>query len=749
MSLRNRVWRWLSGGAQPKAEAGYRWPDWLLDTARAQQFSAPDYSLAESQARLYQQLSWVNAAVGAVARSVALQPLRVYQLKGEKRINIDNHEFETLLAHPNPLMSRYEYLYALAAWVKLTGNCYTWLNRIGPKAPPTELWIVPTSRMAPVPDGQLYLRGYNYDPGDGSEILLSVDDVMHLKNFNPSNEWVGASDIEALAWAAEGDWQMARWNTRFFDKDNAKFPGMLTFADNVPDQTWNNIKDELNGRGQSADRSIKALRGVGPGGVQWVQTTVSQKDMEFLAGRTFNRDEIYSVIAPGLASITSVNATEANALAGRATLINQAVWPLCEMIAQKITNDVLPYYGDNLVCEFDDPRVGDRAIELQERTLWQMVHTVAETRDKYDGDKPLGDERDELLVPQVQALGAKIEIDKPGDTPPQLMPFTGQQPQGQQPPEEPPEDDLPDSDVGTEPDIAQAREAEMAKWRRYALKRIGAPGAAFKTEHLPDDVADVIRQRLTLAATDTEVKAAFVGPFLTKANRVTGGGLVDPLGELKDDAERKLARLLQARLNGQFEEVMRLLGDPPNLANLPPDFWETQAGLMLSSIRPQLAQLAAQMATDEIANGIGVSWDLVNAAAVQWAEAYTYTLVRGITDTTARTISDAVTRYYREQGRTVGDLASELEPWFGRVRAERIAVTEITRAAAEGERIIEQEAAAVGMRLEPVWHTSRDELVCTICGPNDDKRRSEGWTVGDIPPAHPNCRCWVTHEWQA
>lgn len=736
---------------RPKANIppGYDWAPWQLATAEQERWSVPDLTLPEAQSRLYLQLPWINAAIGAVARAVALQALSVFELAGEEKQDVENHPFELLLNRPNPLQSRYEFLYAVAAWTKLTGNCYIWLRRGNPNQPPAELWILPTRQVKPVPDEQLYIKGYVYDPGNGQEEPLETWEVCHVRNFHPSNAFVGASDIEALATAAESDHAMAQWNRKFFSKENAKMPGMLAFSDFIPNDTWERMRRDFIEQHGGTERSLRMIRGVGAGGVQWLPTAMSQSDMEFLAGRTFTRDEIWSVLAPGLANITVTNATMANAEAGKRTFTELAVWPLCVNIAQKFTNDVLPSYGEGLVCDFDDPRITDRALELQERAEWSKVHTVAESRKKWDGDDPLGDERDALLVPQVAQLGGTPEIEKPGPTPPQLMPFTGgpqeeaeavEEPETEAEPEEPEEE--------TEGALEAARTAELAKWRRYAVRHGAQKARGFKAELLPADVVGVIRDRLALSeGAAEEVKAAFSGPFLVKAIRRTAGGLKDPAGDAKDAAEARIARLLRARLNGQMDDVMKQLGDPPRIENLPYDFWETQTGRMVADLRPELTRLAAQMAEDEIEAGVGISWDVVNEGAADWAARYTFGLISDVNETTLRVLRKGVERYYQESGRTMGDLTKELEPWFGRTRAERIAVTEVTRAAAEGERIVERTARDAGIRLVAIWHTNRDELVCNICGPNDGKAQPEWVGVEDIPPAHPNCRCWVTHEY--
>ena len=142
--------------------------------------------------------------------------------------------------------------------------------------------------------------------------------------------------------------------------------------------------------------------------------------------------------------------------------------------------------------------------------------------------------------------------------------------------------------------------------------------------------------------------------------------------------------------------------------------------------------------------GIGIDWGLVAEDAARWASEYSYKLVMGITDTTRRLLQEKVAQFIREPGRTIGDLTADLEPYFGKMRAEMIAVTETTRAFAEGERKTVAEWQNYGARLEAVWHTNRDELVCPVCAALDGKPESE-WGGMDCP-AHPRCRCWITHR---
>ena len=71
-----------------------------------------------------------------------------------------------------------------------------------------------------------------------------------------------------------------------------------------------------------------------------------------------------------------------------------------------------------------------------------------------------------------------------------------------------------------------------------------------------------------------------------------------------------------------------------------------------------------------------------------------------------------------------------------------IAVTEITRAAAEGVKLTQETLRSSGLSFERIWRTANDELVCPVCGPLNGKPERE-WG-GVEPPAHPNCRCSAT-----
>lgn len=215
----------------------------------------------------------------------------------------------------------------------------------------------------------------------------------------------------------------------------------------------------------------------------------------------------------------------------------------------------------------------------------------------------------------------------------------------------------------------------------------------------------------------------------------------------RDTFEEEAARGISKLSARMRRELTLLLGDPPDLANIPPEFWQKASDDLQAMLRPILEKAALETATAMLAGlPIGVDWALINQAAADWAAQYTYNLIRGINDTSMQALQRAVQRYY-ERGQTIGELREAIAKIFGPSRAQAIAVTEVTRAAAQGEFLIAEDIRNQGVDMIAVWRTNADEIVCPICGPLEGKRREEWpFMVSDGPPAHVNCRCWVNHE---
>jgi hypothetical protein len=138
----------------------------------------------------------------------------------------------------------------------------------------------------------------------------------------------------------------------------------------------------------------------------------------------------------------------------------------------------------------------------------------------------------------------------------------------------------------------------------------------------------------------------------------------------------------------------------------------------------------------------------INPEAVKAAQRMSLYFLREVDKTTKTVIRDVIRQFVDTPGMTLGDVIKMLP--FDAQRAERIAITEITRAYAQANTNIGAELKREFPNVPVVkfWFTNQDDRVCDICGPLDtgkpvpfDKPFNAELGI-DSPPAHPNCRCW-------
>jgi SPP1 gp7 family putative phage head morphogenesis protein len=177
------------------------------------------------------------------------------------------------------------------------------------------------------------------------------------------------------------------------------------------------------------------------------------------------------------------------------------------------------------------------------------------------------------------------------------------------------------------------------------------------------------------------------------------------------------------------------------------EWWEEELRLLAPIMQRHLREgymAAAESAARQLPAiaRYQIDWALVNEAAWRRSREYGYELVKGICATSEAFLREAISEWI-DTGRPLDELAGELARggMFGPARSQMIAVTEVTRAYAEGNRLAWQ-ASGVVDRVR--WQTAMDERVCPQCGPMHNTTDVVGGDFeGMGPPRHPGCRCWL------
>jgi HK97 family phage portal protein len=766
----------------------YAYPDAAkAPTRRANLFATPLAAMAEAGRydiepvdteaayRLAVTSSWVYSDIKLLADRLAAKDARpqVKKRVGEELEDQANHPAELLLARPNGIMTGSLFARYEAWWLHLRGEAFAFIATPAPgRGEPQELWPLPANCVQPCPEtlrasvltGEQVID-YRYTV-QGHPYTLPGENVVHWRAANPFDYWRGLSPLVAASLPLEMDVSQLRWLRNFYRNDNAVPSALVSFAPETSDADFDALVEAIRGQIEAGSRILFTRSG--DFSLQTISQTIEQ--MQILSAREMTRDEVDRIY--GVPAYNEGMSGDSQ-LAWEIRLARNAVQPLADYYADELSTKLMPYYGDDLVIEAPNLVPQDRQLEVAEYAAYAPDRVLNENRqerglDPLFGGSPLFSQIPVRLFDKMdahtvtawvaEATGMKVPEPPPNPFAPQSGSVAGS-PRDDAPDDEPVPDaslDAPDQEAPEVDGDARAKalgiQTELKRWRAVALGEVRAgrhPGdRAFDTAILPAPLCDTVAVLLEKAGDEDTVRHAFEHAALSmKVSRRTVSGEVDPFASSKDSYEARLLKLLKARLNGQLAEVLDLLGDPPDLARIPAEWWDTQTGRMIADLRPQLEAMARDAMLGLAADvGVAFEWGLVAEQAAIWAEQYAGALVRGIMDTTLHLLRRKVAEFIRTPGRTIGDLKADLAPHFGEIRAQMIAVTETTTAYAQGTLFYQQALAEAGVKMVRVWHTSRDEAVCTaICVPLDGKPESvwrDRFPGG--PPAHVNCRCWLT-----
>ena len=186
-------------------------------------------------------------SVRMIAEAAASVPLLLYRGQAE----LGAHAFLDLLAKPNPAQTRRELLETVTAYLLVAGNAYVEAQTLD--GTPRELVALRPDRVQVIPGAKGWVEAYRYSAG-GAFVNLPAENVLHLKLFNPLDDYYGLSPFEAAAQSLDTHNAASAWNKAMLD--NAARPsGALVFSGGdgqLSTQQYDRLKSELQDNFQSA-----------------------------------------------------------------------------------------------------------------------------------------------------------------------------------------------------------------------------------------------------------------------------------------------------------------------------------------------------------------------------------------------------------------------------------------------------------------------------------------------------------------
>lgn len=316
---------------------------------------------------------------------------------------LDDHQVLDLLNRPNRWMDKEEFFERAYQHLELVGETFMLKIRDN-RGVVVELWPLMPDGIEVIPDASQFIRGYIYHI-NGKRVPIDVEDLIHVKRTDPKNLTRGMGVVEAAARAIDTDNQSADYNRRFF-KNAARPDGTLQTEQQLDDKAFNRLKKEFHNEYAGTDNAHKVA--LLEAGVQFKPVNFNQKEMEFLQGRKFNRDQILALFRVSPAIIGMVeDVNRSNAEASEYIFSKRVVKHKMQRMVSALTANLAAEFDEKLIISFSDPVPADKEFDLKAKqqavNTWMTIDEVREM----DGMDPLPDGKGAVIYQPIsqQPLG--------------------------------------------------------------------------------------------------------------------------------------------------------------------------------------------------------------------------------------------------------------------------------------------------------------------------------------------------------
>lgn len=486
--------------------------------AERDEYTASESLDVDAVYRLAITSAWFFSGVKLIADRIASNEasFEVKERIEEELRDIKNHPFEVLMQRPNNLMTRDFILTFTVFWYYLKGEAYLFLSTVIPGyGEPEEIWPLPANAMRPLPNTLRKHRmsgkpciDYEYTV-NGQRFLLPGENIIHIRNPNPFDYWSGLSFATAMLQFLRIDYEQGKFTEEYYGKDNGIPTAIIALPAAMDQNSFEAAKEQI--REEFGQKRRSAIIRAGDFTVQILNQDFQKAD--FVNMRKFNRDSLWQIL--GIPEGINSGAMSGDSrLAAEIAFIRNTVQPLLDRIAAEFAANAAPYYGSNITIVAPSIVPQDRAMKMQEYTV-------------YSPDRLINENRRILGLPEIEQTGIPY-LDMFLLTPTRLHAYipgiytTLTTPEPEPEPETPETPLLPndpeiigDMNGVTSPKNEMAEqtgksaifeatqlglETELKRWRKACLgdvkKNINPGNRAFATTVIPPDVVGRIKGEL-------------------------------------------------------------------------------------------------------------------------------------------------------------------------------------------------------------------------------------------------------------
>ncbi|OFV83294.1 MAG: hypothetical protein A2W26_04245 [Acidobacteria bacterium RBG_16_64_8] len=331
----------------------------------------------------YQKVLLVYVCVTRTAEFAMDVPMRAYEVPAgkteeEREALPYDHEANALFRYVNEDYTRAMLTMAMVAYLRLRGDCYLlkedYRGALNYKGPPKEMYVLRPDRVTVVPGGkdEPAVIGYLYER-QGIKYRFAANEVIHLRTFNPNDEFYGQSAIQAGQATILGDFMAEQQQNKLLENMGV-VPGFLK----VTGSSTSDQRDELRKDWEQGRKLGKTA--VLRHDVDWKPTGLSPNDWRNIEQRQFNLQGILALFGmyPAIVGLMDKVAYRTADVQER-MFARITVAPVLTLIGEQLTQNLAPEYKNpRLMLAYDTS--GKPAFQEDPALLSEIAERVVRNR---------------------------------------------------------------------------------------------------------------------------------------------------------------------------------------------------------------------------------------------------------------------------------------------------------------------------------------------------------------------------------
>ena len=324
----------------------------------------------------YKQNVVVFRCVNLIARAIGSVNWLLREVKDGVDSIVYKHSILSLIERPNTHQSKSAFMEDAISQLLISGNCYVMATR-GMNDLPNELHLLRPDRVNIIPGRYAVPAGYEYTVSNHVRFFpvdadTGESDILHIKLFNPLDDWYGTSPIEVALKSIQQHNAIAQQNISFL-QNGGRPSGALIYKHELEPQLRQELKRDLRALYEGGRNAGKVM--LLEGDFEWKEMGLSPKDLDFIDGKEQASKEI--ALAFGVPPILISNmssATFANYKEARYNFWEETVLPLLNIIANEFSVWFKQMYKTDLTLTYDMDSIP--ALVTRREAEWRKINTA-------------------------------------------------------------------------------------------------------------------------------------------------------------------------------------------------------------------------------------------------------------------------------------------------------------------------------------------------------------------------------------